>query len=70
VSKEGEAVYDPMIIAKNYLKGWFVIDAFSGMPYDLILFGSGNIDVRYNQKNSNPLLFNFFIYPFLKSKDD
>jgi hypothetical protein len=45
VSKEGEAVYDPMIIAKNYLKGWFVIDAFSAMPYDLILFGSGNIDV-------------------------
>lgn len=34
-----------MIIAKNYLKGWFIIDAVSAMPYDLILFGSGNIDV-------------------------
>ena len=45
VSKEGEAIYDPMIIAKHYLKGWFFIDALSGMPYDLILFGSGNLDV-------------------------
>lgn len=45
VSKEGEAIYDPMVIAKNYLRGWFIIDAFSAMPYDLVLFGSGNIDV-------------------------
>jgi hypothetical protein len=45
VSKEGEAVYDPMVIAKNYLKGWFWIDSISAMPYDLILFGSGNLDV-------------------------
>lgn len=49
VSKEGEAVYDPMIIAKNYLRGWFLIDACSAMPYDLILFGSGNIDVILTQ---------------------
>jgi hypothetical protein len=34
-----------MRIAKNYLKGWFTIDAIAAMPYDLILFGSGNIDV-------------------------
>lgn len=46
VSKEGEAIYDPMSIAKNYLRGWFIIDAFSAMPYDLLLFGSGNIDVN------------------------
>jgi hypothetical protein len=45
VSKEGEAIYDPMTIAKNYLRGWFIIDAFSAMPYDLILFGSGSIEV-------------------------
>lgn len=45
VNKEGEAVYDPMVIAKNYLKGWFLIDAIAAMPYDLIFFGSGNIDV-------------------------
>ena len=45
MSKEGEAVSEPMAIAKNYLKGWFLIDAVSAMPYDLILFGSGNIDV-------------------------
>ena len=45
VNKEGEAVYEPMSIAKNYLQGWFSIDAIAAMPYDLILFGSGNIDV-------------------------
>lgn len=47
VSKEGDIVYDPMVIAKTYFKGWFFIDALSGMPYDLILFGSGNIDVSF-----------------------
>lgn len=47
VSKQGDVVYDPMIIAKSYFKGWFFIDALSGMPYDLILFGSGNIDVKF-----------------------
>lgn len=34
-----------MAIAKNYLKGWFAIDAIAAMPYDLLIFGSGNIDV-------------------------
>ena len=28
VSKEGEAVYHPMIIAKNYLKGWYDCDLY------------------------------------------
>jgi len=46
VNKEGEAIYDPMVIAINYLKGWFAIDAIAAMPYDLIFFGSGNIDVN------------------------
>ena len=32
-------------IAMNYLKSWFALDCISAMPYDLILFGSGNIDV-------------------------
>jgi potassium voltage-gated channel Eag-related subfamily H member 2 len=59
VSKEGEAVYDPMRIAKNYLKGWFTIDAIAAMPYDLILFGSGNIDVICT---STAIQFSFFIY--------
>lgn len=46
-----------MTIAKNYLKGWFIIDAFSAMPYDLLLFGSGNIDVNNCSfiKNKNSL---------------
>lgn len=58
VSKEGEAIYDPMIIAKNYLRGWFVIDAFSAMPYDLLLFGSGNVDVNI----FSPNLYIFIYY--------
>ena len=32
------------MIAKEYLNGWFFLDAVAAMPYDLILFGSGNID--------------------------
>ena len=50
VNKEGEAINDPMVIAKNYLKGWFALDAIAAMPYDLIFFGSGNIDVSYLNK--------------------
>jgi hypothetical protein len=43
----GEAVYEPMLIAKNYLKSWFALDCISAMPYDLLIFGSGNIDVKF-----------------------
>jgi hypothetical protein len=71
VSKEGEAVYDPMVIAKNYLKGWFVIDAFSAMPYDLILFGSGNIDVNnLSFSNIYERAFYFYFYFDLDSKNN
>lgn len=56
VSKDGEAVYEPMLIAMNYLKSWFALDCISAMPYDLILFGSGNIDVFI--KNCFCLIFN------------
>lgn len=52
VNKEGEAIYEPMVIAKNYLKGWFAIDAIAAMPYDLIFFGSGNIDVKHVYNNN------------------
>jgi potassium voltage-gated channel Eag-related subfamily H protein 2 len=71
VNNEGEAVYDPMVIAKNYLKGWFAIDAIAAMPYDLILFGSGNIDVFniiFIIFSSNVINLLFFSILFRQSK--
>ncbi|CAC5424198.1 KCNH7 [Mytilus coruscus] len=38
----GEVVIDAKKIAKNYVKGWFVIDTIAAIPFDLLLFGSGN----------------------------
>lgn len=35
--KNGELVYEPSKIARNYLRGWFLIDAVSAIPFDLIL---------------------------------
>ncbi|OWF53455.1 Potassium voltage-gated channel subfamily H member 7 [Mizuhopecten yessoensis] len=41
---DGEVVVDPQKIAVNYVKGWFVIDTIAAIPFDLLLFGSGNSD--------------------------
>ena len=41
----GEVVLDPKKIAINYLKTWFVIDAVSAIPFDLILERTGTSDV-------------------------
>lgn len=41
----GEVVMDPHKIAKNYVKGWFLIDAVAAIPFDLLLFGTGTSDV-------------------------
>lgn len=41
----GEVVMDPQKIAINYIKGWFIIDCVAALPFDLLLFGSGNSDV-------------------------
>lgn len=32
------------LIAKNYLKSWFVIDFLSIFPFDLVLEGNGNFN--------------------------
>ncbi|XP_062575630.1 potassium voltage-gated channel subfamily H member 7-like isoform X2 [Saccostrea cucullata] len=40
----GEVIMDPQKIAINYIKGWFIIDCVAAMPFDLLLFGSGNSD--------------------------
>ena len=41
----GEVVSDPQKIAINYVKGWFLLDAIAAIPFDLLLFGTGNSDV-------------------------
>lgn len=43
----GEVVIDPKKIAINYVKGWFVIDTIAAIPFDLLLFGSGNSEVSF-----------------------
>jgi hypothetical protein len=35
VGGAGEVVSDPRVIRMNYLKGWFVIDLLSCLPYDV-----------------------------------
>ena len=44
VDKGGVWVYSSKKIAKNYLKGWFLVDLISTFPFDLILRGTGNTD--------------------------
>ncbi|KAI0231309.1 Potassium voltage-gated channel subfamily H member 7 [Lamellibrachia satsuma] len=41
----GEVVTDPQKIARNYLRGWFLVDAVAAIPFDLLLFGTGTSDV-------------------------
>lgn len=36
VGTAGEVVSDPHVIRMNYLKGWFVIDLLSCLPYDVL----------------------------------
>ncbi len=43
--QNGEVIADPQKIAKNYVKGWFLIDAVAAIPFDLLLFGTGSSDV-------------------------
>lgn len=42
----GELVVNPKKIAVNYLKGWFIIDFFSAIPFDMIITIAKNSDVR------------------------
>lgn len=50
----GEVVMDPQKIAVNYIKGWFIIDCMAALPFDLLLFGSGNSDVSsFNHSSEN-----------------
>ncbi|XP_064646364.1 potassium voltage-gated channel subfamily H member 8-like isoform X12 [Lineus longissimus] len=35
VSRGGQVVYDPKLIALNYIKGWFLLDLLAAIPFDL-----------------------------------
>lgn len=45
--QKGEVVSDPAKIAKNYLKGWFVIDVMAAIPFDLLMFGLASDEVSF-----------------------
>jgi len=42
----GEVIVDAKLIAVNYLRGWFFIDAVSAIPFDFFLSMTGASDVR------------------------
>ncbi|XP_069374202.1 voltage-gated inwardly rectifying potassium channel KCNH6 isoform X2 [Paralichthys olivaceus] len=42
VDKNDEVVTQPSRIAKHYIKGWFPIDLFAAIPFDLLIFRSGS----------------------------
>lgn len=44
--QNGEVIVDAKLIAVNYLRGWFLIDAVSAIPFDFVLSVTGASDVR------------------------
>lgn len=46
VDQNDEVVTQPSRIAKHYIKGWFSIDLFAAIPFDLLIFRSGSDEVR------------------------
>uniref|UniRef100_A0A3B4VMR7 Ion transport domain-containing protein n=1 Tax=Seriola dumerili TaxID=41447 RepID=A0A3B4VMR7_SERDU len=46
VDQNDEVVTQPSRIAKHYVKGWFPIDLFAAIPFDLLIFRSGSDEVR------------------------
>ena len=45
VGSAGEVVSEPRIIRMNYLKGWFIIDLLSCLPYDVFTAFHDNTEV-------------------------
>lgn len=46
VDQNDEVVTQPSQIAKHYIKGWFPIDLFAAIPFDLLIFRSSSDEVR------------------------
>jgi len=36
VSKSGQVIYESRLIAVNYIRGWFLLDLLSAVPFDLL----------------------------------
>ena len=36
VSKSGQVVYEPKLIAINYFRGWFLLDLLAAIPFDAL----------------------------------
>jgi len=49
VGSAGEIVSEPRVIRMNYLKGWFIIDLLSCLPYDVFTAFHDNSEVRGKQ---------------------
>ncbi|CAE1284310.1 KCNH7 [Acanthosepion pharaonis] len=63
--QNGEVASDPQLIAKHYVKGWFLIDAIAAIPFDLLLFGSGTSDVSTDDIFQLFFSFLFFRYSYI-----
>jgi potassium voltage-gated channel Eag-related subfamily H member 2 len=37
ITVDGEIEYDSLLVARNYIKGWFCVDLLSGFPYSIVL---------------------------------
>jgi len=53
VGSAGEVVSEPRIIRMNYLKGWFIIDLLSCLPYDVFTAFHDNSEVRQLQQRAS-----------------
>ncbi|TKS89836.1 Potassium voltage-gated channel subfamily H member 6 [Collichthys lucidus] len=42
IDQNDEVITQPSRIAKHYIKGWFPIDLFAAIPFDLLIFRSGS----------------------------
>lgn len=59
VNQNEEVVSDPAKIAIHYFKGWFLIDMVAAIPFDLLIFGSG--EKRSEVECLDWRFFRFFI---------
>ncbi|KAE8284234.1 Potassium voltage-gated channel subfamily H member 6 [Larimichthys crocea] len=58
VDQNDEVITQPSRIAKHYIKGWFPIDLFAAIPFDLLIFRSGSdepeqLGKTYNDSDSS-----------------
>jgi|MDSY01.1.fsa_nt_gb hypothetical protein len=52
--------FDPYLVARNYLRGWFTLDVVSGIPFallDLVFASSGNVKILKTAKSLRLLRF-------------